>query len=231
MARAPRTTPRTPSRPALERPRIGAPRAARRVRAGEAAPIKAAPEGSEKRPRRWISAGVVAAVFVAGLALGNGAPPLAPQQAMAALTPGTGDIGPADSRGIRSVIDGLKARERALERRERSIEIRESDLRQVESQLEERLGELQALRDELQGLLDESDVVREERIKALVKMVEAMRSKQAASVFAELDDELAVDVLERMNKKKAGKALAAMDPVRAARLSEQLTESPAQELE
>ena len=127
------------------------------------------------------------------------------------------------SPGMREVLDALKAKERALERRARSIEAREGDLRRVEDDLQARLDELATLRAELRELLEQGNAEREARVDGLVKMVENMRSKQAATVVSELEDDLAVEVLDRMNRGKAGKMLAAMDPSRAADLAEQLT--------
>ena len=169
-------------------------------------------------------------LFAGGIFTGSQLDGVATPEALAALTPGPSDVVSSESRGMRAVIDALKSRERAMDRRERSIDAREADLRQVETELEERLAELKALRESLAVMLEESDEVREERVRQLTKMVEAMRSKQAAGVFAELDDDLAVQVLRRMNKAKAGKTLAAMQPTRAALLSEMLTQSPIQEL-
>ena len=197
-----------------------------------AARSRPAPPPPKPRRRRTLSAAAAGAViFAAGLVLGGlwGRSPF-PPEALAALNPSPSEVVRADSRGMRAVIDALKSRERALDRRERSIEARESDLRQVEAELDARLAELQELRETLKGLLEESDEVREARIRQLTKMVESMRSKQAAGVFAELDNELAVEVLRRMNKAKAGKALAAMEPARAAALGELLTRSPVQEM-
>jgi len=201
----------------------------RRRRGQEAPEPPIAPKKTSSGRRiATLLTGVV--LFAGGVVAGSQLDAFAPSEALAALTPGPSDVAPSESRGMRAVIDALKSRERALDRRERSIDAREADLRQVETELEERLAELQALRESLSVMLEESDEVREERVRQLTKMVEAMRSKQAAGVFAELDDDLAVQVLRRMNKAKAGKTLAAMDPVRAALLSEMLTRSPVQEL-
>jgi flagellar motility protein MotE (MotC chaperone) len=128
--------------------------------------------------------------------------------------------------GMREIIDALKARERALERREQSLIARESDLRQVEVDLQTRLKDLRAERAKLELLLTKADEAKEVRIRAIVKMVESMRSGDAAKMVEELDDNLAVSVLHRMNKTKAGKLLAAVEPRRAAFLAEKLAESP-----
>ena len=131
-----------------------------------------------------------------------------------------------ETAGMREIIDALKARERTLERREQSLIARESDLRQVEVDLQTRLEDLQAERAKLELLLQEADAAKEVRIRAIVKMVESMRSGDAAKVVEELDDTLAVSVLHSMNKTKAGKLLAAVEPRRAAFLAEKLAEAP-----
>jgi len=136
----------------------------------------------------------------------------------------------ATSPGMGEVLDALESRERALDRREKSIEDREAELREVEDELQARLEELEAVRTEIQLLLDGGDEARQERILALIKMTESMRSKQAAVFLAELDHDLAVEVLEGMNRTKAGKALALMAPQTAAKLAESLTLGPIEEL-
>jgi len=126
----------------------------------------------------------------------------------------------ARSRGIQELAAAQRARERSLDTRERTLEEREEDLREAELRLEARLEELQALRGEIEGQLGELDEDEEARVRALVRMVESMRAKEAAPMVAALDHDLAVRVLGRMNRTKAGKVLAAMNPTTAARFAE-----------
>ena len=128
----------------------------------------------------------------------------------------------AESRGMREILDALKARERALDRREQSLISREADLRAVERDLESRIEELQASRAELEAMLEEADQARVARIKALVKMVESMRSGEAAALVTELPIDLAVEVLDEMKASKAGKLLAKMEATKAALLAEKM---------
>jgi flagellar motility protein MotE (MotC chaperone) len=132
----------------------------------------------------------------------------------------------SQSPGLQQLADALETRERSLERREATLEAREAELRQVETELQAQVGELETLRGEIQTLLEQADGEREERVQALVKMTESMRSKDAAALLAEVDPDLAVEVLDRMNRTKAGKALAAMPPPTAAALAEDLTRPP-----
>ena len=141
----------------------------------------------------------------------------------------------ANTEGMQSLIDALQARERALNRREKTIEDREADLRKVEERLEGRLKQLTELRDEIRALMADADADRTERVEGVVKMVEAMRPKQAAGIISALPDDLAVEVLENMNRSKAGSIMAAMvkagEPDRAANLTEGLSRPPLPEIE
>jgi len=132
----------------------------------------------------------------------------------------------AESRGMREVLDALKARERALDRREQSLISREADLRAVERDLEARIDELKVTRTELELLLKAADAAQDARIRALVKMVESMRAGDAAKMVTELPIDLAVSVLDRMKATKAGKLLAKMDATKAAVLAEKLANKP-----
>jgi flagellar motility protein MotE (MotC chaperone) len=132
----------------------------------------------------------------------------------------------AETRGMREVLDALKARERALDRREQSLLSREADLRAVERDLEARIDELKVARTELKVLLKAADAAEDARIRALVKMVESMRAGDAANMVTELPNELAVSVLDRMKATKAGKLLAKMAPAKAAFLAEKLANKP-----
>jgi len=132
----------------------------------------------------------------------------------------------AESKGMREVLDALKARERALDRREQSLISREADLRAVERDLEARIDELKVARTELIALLKVADEAQDARIRALVKMVESMRAGEAANLVSELPNDLAVAVLDRMKATKAGKLLAKMNSSKAAVLAEKLANEP-----
>ena len=84
-----------------------------------------------------------------------------------------------------------------------------------------------ALRAEIDALLAGLDDAEEDRVVALVKMVEKMRAKDAAPIVSELDPEVAVSVIDRMSSTKAGKMLAAMEPVTAAGLAARSAARPA----
>ncbi len=130
------------------------------------------------------------------------------------------------ARGAEAIMDLLDQKERGLLRREATLETREADLRAAETELQSRLDELKKVRDDIQAMLEELDDEQKKRVTTLVKMMEAMRDKQAALILNEAEDAVALEVLMRMNVAKAGKALAKMEPARAAFFAEKMGRPP-----
>ena len=79
---------------------------------------------------------------------------------------------------------------------------------------------------DIEKMLVELDELQQERVTALVKMMESMRDKQAAAILNETEDAVALEVLMRMNVAKAGKAMAKMDAERAAFFADSLGSPP-----
>ncbi len=130
------------------------------------------------------------------------------------------------ARGAVAIMDLLDQKDRGLQRRQATLEAREADLRAAEAELQSRLDELKSVREDIQGMLEELDERQEKRVTTLVKMMEAMRDKQAALILDEAEDAVALEVLMRMNVAKAGKAMAKMDPARAAFFAEKMGRPP-----
>lgn len=165
---------------------------------------------------------VIASLLTLALLVGAGVA-VAQQADDAAAEPPAPEITDRDPRGLRSLADTLRQRERALDRRERTLDRQADDLAKARAEVESRLAELTATREAVEGLLAKLEDEEDGRLASLVKMVEGMRGKQAAPFVTELDDDLAVRVLDRMNPSKASKVLAAMAPKDAASLAEGLT--------
>lgn len=126
--------------------------------------------------------------------------------------------------GTHRVARELDHRSRGLDERTRTLAARESDLLAAEKRLDERLTALTELRGSLSKLLDQTDASRNDKLAALVKMVEANRAASIAPMFQELDAELAVGVLDRMNRKKAGQLLGELPAPVAAGLAGRMTD-------
>ena len=126
------------------------------------------------------------------------------------------------SDGERTVLLELRRRRKQLDAREAAVAARESLLAAAEQKLTARVAELQAL----QKHLEELDATRKKREDAswqgLVKLYEAMKPRDAAVIFNDLDMPVLLQVVDRMNDRKAAPILAAMQPDKARDLTAQL---------
>ena len=177
--------------------------------AGEARKVR------EMRPSPWwILATLVIGAVLAIRASAFGAP-----GENATLASQTGQ-------GTEALMVLLERKERALQRREDTLTAREADLRAAEEQITTRLEQVEELRAEVSALLQQLDDEQEIRVAGLVKMFESMRPAQAAAILAEVEEEVALEVLMRMNRAKAGKALAVMPATVAAQFADVLGSPP-----
>lgn len=116
----------------------------------------------------------------------------------------------------------LRARREALDERERALTAREAVLGATERRLAARVAELGAL----QCAFEAQERSAREREAAnwltLAKLYEAMRPREAAAVFNELDMPILVQVVNRMGERKAAPILGAMQPERVRQLTAEL---------
>lgn len=185
----------------------------------------------------------VKSVNLVRAATGEGAPPPAhatPPASAAIHPPATGAIvtqpSPAPATGVpappsappgitdseRKVLLELRDRRQALDAREATVAAREATLQAAERKLDERVKDLEALQKKLESL----EAAREEREDAswrgLVKVYEAMRPRDAATIFNDLDMNVLLQVVDRMKEAKAAPVLAAMQPDKARDLTAKL---------
>jgi flagellar motility protein MotE (MotC chaperone) len=128
------------------------------------------------------------------------------------------------SDGEKAVLLELRHRREQLDTREAGLAQRESVLAAAEQKIATRIGELQAL----QKHLEELDAARKQREDAswqgLVKLYEAMKPRDAATIFDDLDMPVLLQVVDRMKEAKAAPILAAMHPDKARDLTAQLAQ-------
>lgn len=136
-----------------------------------------------------------------------------------------GDAGPPPvTDAERQVLLELRQRRQELDGREAALAARESVLTAAEQKLSARVAELQALQAKLEVL----DATRQQREDAswqgLVKLYEAMKPRDAAAIFNDLDMPVLLQVVDRMKEAKAAAILAAMQPDKARDLTTQLAQ-------
>jgi len=124
----------------------------------------------------------------------------------------------------RTVLLDLRQRREELDARDAALAARESVLAAAEQKVSARVAELLALQKKLEAL----DVARKEREDAnwqgLVKLYEAMKPRDAATIFNDLDMPVLLQVVDRMKEAKAAPVLAAMQPDKARDLTTKLAQ-------
>ena len=142
------------------------------------------------------------------------APPPAPraQPAPVAIAPPAPDPAAVAERAL---LEQLRARRSDIEAREQAVSAQEIMLQAAEARLTRRVEELTAMQQRLESL----DRARGEREEAgwrgLVRTYEAMRPRDAATIFDDLEMPVMVEILDRMSDRKAAPVIGAMRPERA----------------
>jgi len=149
-------------------------------------------------------------------------PPAAPPPA--APSPPQDAAAAPVSDGERAVLLELRRRREELDARETGVAARESLLIATEQKLAARVAALQAL----QKHLEELEATRKQREDAswqgLVKLYEAMKPRDAAVIFNDLDLPVLLQVVDRMKETKAAPILAAMQLDKARDVTAQLAQ-------
>jgi flagellar motility protein MotE (MotC chaperone) len=122
------------------------------------------------------------------------------------------------------LLQKLSVRRDALDMRERELDMREGLLKAAEQTLQARTAELIALRAKIEAATTNFQKGEDEKLDSLVKIYEAMRPKEAARIFDELEMSVLVDVLKRMKEMKSSQILASMDPARVRTITTRLAE-------
>lgn len=155
---------------------------------------------------------------------------LAPSEAPAKAAPPTAgttplltlENEPPITAGERALLTDLRQRRLALDTREAAIASREVTFQGLERRLTLRVEELS----HLQARLEELERQRKDRDegswRGLVKLYEAMKPREAATIFNELDPAVLIPVLDRMKEAKAALIMSAMLPDRARQITTEL---------
>lgn len=120
------------------------------------------------------------------------------------------------------VLENLSARREKLEQMEREVALREKMLEATEQRIDTKLTELKGLSEEVKGMLVVQNKEEETKITSLVKIYEAMKPKDAARIFDEMDMDVLLMVAGRMGERKVAPVLAAMSPEKAKDVTQEL---------
>ncbi|WP_428391903.1 MotE family protein [Lichenicoccus sp.] len=140
---------------------------------------------------------------------------------IAAVTPAfRHDVGAKE----RVLLLELGRRRQALDVREHALDARSALLEATELRLQAEIDHLAALQARINALEKSSKERREGDWQGLVKVYEAMKPGDAATIFNVLDMHVLLQVLDRMKVRKAAAVLAGMQPERARLATQMLAE-------
>ena len=117
-------------------------------------------------------------------------------------------------------LSKLESRKNQLDEREKELAQVEEELKRQKQALNQKIEKLQKMRDEISKVLKDRIKMDDERVGKLVDFYSNMKPAQAAQVFAEINEDLAVEILGRMKKKNAAAIMNLLKPDKAQVLSE-----------
>ena len=126
-------------------------------------------------------------------------------------TPDVIDVSPTEIR----MLEDLLGRRTLLDKWERDIDTRAKLLAATEMRIDQKINELKAITKKIQGLISQFNTREDEKITSLVKIYEAMKPKDAARIFNELELKILLEVLSRMRESKAALIIAKMSSSKA----------------
>ncbi|WP_156963549.1 MotE family protein [Muricoccus aerilatus] len=168
-----------------------------------------------------LSAAPNGAAIVSSAAASSPPPAPAPARAPAPPPPEPPPPDPVDQ-AERALLGRLRERRSELEAKEAAFAARESVLAAAERRLTARLEEMAALQARLEALERGRGEREEAGWRGLVKTYEAMRPRDAATVFDELEMPVLLQIVNRMREAKAAPVIGAMRPDRARSLTAEL---------
>ena len=113
------------------------------------------------------------------------------------------------------LLQDLAERREKIEKTEQQIALKQGLLKAAETRIEKRVSELKQLELTINGLIKDHDDQQEKKMNSLVKIYEAMKPKDAARIFEQLDIDTILLVAERMKERRLAPVMAQMNPEKA----------------
>lgn len=121
------------------------------------------------------------------------------------------------------LLQKLAERREQLDQRENEIKQRLGLLNAAELRIDKKVVELKKFQETIAKLVKTYDEQQNAKISSLVKIYEAMKPKDAALIFQELEMDTLLQVVERMNERKLAPIMSKMDPLRATEITVELS--------
>lgn len=119
-----------------------------------------------------------------------------------------------------TLFKSLEKRNAELNRREEELNSLAAELQKQKTEIDKKIKKLEGLRAKISNKLEEKIDADEEKVQKLVNVYSNMKPAQAAQVFENLDEDLAIAVLGKMKKKNAADILNLVKADKARVLSE-----------
>jgi len=114
----------------------------------------------------------------------------------------------------------LEEKKQQLDAKEKELQKLEEELQEQKLALEKRLRDLEDIRTKISTRLDEKVKIDQEKVEKLVEFYSNMKPVNAAKVFENLDEDLAVEILNKMKKKSAADIMNLLNSEKAQKISE-----------
>ena len=121
------------------------------------------------------------------------------------------------------LLQELSDRREQIEKMSKQINLREGLLKAAEKRISKRVSELKQLQKTINDLIKTHDDQQETKMASLVKIYEAMKPKDAARIFEQLDLNTLLIVAERMKERKLAPVMAQMNPEKARDITVELS--------
>ena len=120
------------------------------------------------------------------------------------------------------VLTSLAKRRGELDAREAKIQNEANILAATETRVDAKIAQLKSLQTQITALLAQRDAAQEKQVASLVKTYSAMKPKDAARIFENLNEDVLLPVAEEMKSDTLAPVLAAMSPDQAQKLTVKL---------
>ncbi len=162
--------------------------------------------------------------------LAGGKPQATPAEKVAAAKPAAvcaptaaelarqANLSPAELR----ILQNLGERRGQLDEREQGIDTQLQLIAAAEAKLDARVKALAALKGDVQALLGQADAQQEAEVGRLVAVFSAMKAKDAAARFNQLDESVRLPIAAKMKERTLAAILAQMSPAESKTLTENL---------
>jgi flagellar motility protein MotE (MotC chaperone) len=119
-------------------------------------------------------------------------------------------------------VEILECKRAEIETERRQLERERKQLTALKQEIEANLVQLSEIQESIQRKLDEQKIIRDNKIKHLIKIYTTMAPKKAAALIEKLDMDVIIELFSEMKGEHVGQILPHVSAEKAAKISEHL---------